>query len=223
MSTSETNGSPTPGLPPLSESFPRSRKVEAGELAVPAREITLTNGETLRVYDTTGPQGHDPERGLPRRRQPWIDRRVAKGDTNFSQMHYARRGVVTEEMRFVAIRENVDPEFVRSEIARGRAILPANRNHPEIEPMIIGRNFLVKINANIGNSALGQLFDCQEEVEKLSWAIQMGCRYGHGSVSTGSDIHETREWILRNSAPCQSAPCPSIEALEKRRRPWPRI
>ncbi|MCA8953261.1 MAG: phosphomethylpyrimidine synthase ThiC, partial [Planctomycetes bacterium] len=143
------------GLRPFSDSFPRSRKVQDGDLEVPAREIALTNGETLRVYDTSGPEGRDPEAGLPRRRQPWIEPRVLRGDTNFSQMHYARAGVITEEMRFVAIRENVEPEFVRSEIARGRAILPSNRNHPELEPMIIGRNFLVKINANIGNSALG--------------------------------------------------------------------
>ena len=153
------------GLPPLAESFPRSRKVEIGDLSVPSREIELTNGETLQVYDTTGPQGHDVHHGLPKRRQAWVDARLARGDTNHSQMHYARQGIITEEMQFVAIRENRDPEFVRREIADGRAVLPANVNHAESEPMIIGRNFLVKINANIGNSAVSSSID--EEVEKL--------------------------------------------------------
>ncbi|MDA0375039.1 MAG: phosphomethylpyrimidine synthase ThiC, partial [Planctomycetota bacterium] len=127
------------------------------------RVIRLTNGETLTVYDTSGPQDVDPRQGLPKARQPWIDARIARGDQNFSQMHYARQGVITEEMKFIAIRENVDPEFVRSEVAIGRAIIPANRNHPELEPMIIGRNFLVKINANIGNSAVAS--SIEEEVE----------------------------------------------------------
>ncbi|MCA8954586.1 MAG: phosphomethylpyrimidine synthase ThiC, partial [Planctomycetes bacterium] len=112
-------------LSPLSTSFPSSRKVSAGELEVPQREIALTNGEVLHTYDTTGPQGHDPAKGLPPRRAAWIARRVARGDRNFSQMHCARRGEITEEMRFVALRENVDAEFVRSEIAAGRAIIPA--------------------------------------------------------------------------------------------------
>ncbi|MBK8100480.1 MAG: phosphomethylpyrimidine synthase ThiC [Planctomycetes bacterium] len=203
--------SPPPPLPPLAESFPSSRKLERGDLQVPEREITLTDGSTLCVYDTTGPQGHDPERGLPRRRQPWIDARVQRGDSNFSQLHYARRGLVTEEMQFCALRENVDPEFVRSEIARGRAIIPANRNHQEIEPMIIGRNFLVKINANIGNSALGS--SIREEVDKLQWAI----RWGADTVmdlSTGKDLKTTREWILRNS-PVPIGTVPIYEALER--------
>ncbi|MGC6487730.1 MAG: phosphomethylpyrimidine synthase ThiC [Planctomycetota bacterium] len=165
----------------------------------------------LRVYDTTGPQGCDVRLGLPKRRQPWIDARTARGDTNFSQMHYARRGEITEEMRFVAIRENVEPEFVRKEIAEGRAIIPANKNHPEIEPMIIGRNFLVKINANIGNSALGS--SIEEEVEKLQWAT----RWGADTVmdlSTGKNIHETREWIVRNS-PVPIGTVPIYQALER--------
>ncbi len=198
-------------LPPLEQSFPRSRKVVRGDLEIPEREISLTNGETLRVYDTTGPQGCDLEHGLPPRRAPWIAQRVARGDTNFSQMHYARRGIVTEEMRFAAIRENVDPEFVRSEIARGRAVLPANRNHPEIEPMVIGRNFLVKINANIGNSAVSS--SIREEVEKLQWSI----RWGADTVmdlSTGKNLRETREWILRNS-PVPIGTVPIYEALER--------
>jgi phosphomethylpyrimidine synthase len=202
---------PRPGLRPLAESFPRSQKIAVGDLQVPARDIALTNGDVVRVYDTTGPQGCDMRRGLPKRRQPWIDARVARGDRNFSQMHYARRGIVTEEMRFVAIRENVDPEFVRSEIARGRAIIPANRKHPEVEPMIIGRNFLVKINANIGNSALGS--SIEEEVEKLQWSI----RWGADTVmdlSTGKNLRETREWILRNS-PVPIGTVPIYEALER--------
>src|SRR5580765_3921766 len=202
---------PRSPLPPLSQSFPSSRKVAHGDLQVPAREIALSNGEQLTVYDTTGPQGHDPQRGLPKRRLPWIEPRVRRGDRNHSQMHYARQGVVTEEMRFAAIRESVDPEFVRSEIARGRAILPSNRNHPELEPMVIGRNFLVKINANIGNSALGSSID--EEVEKLQWAI----RWGADTVmdlSTGKNLRETREWIVRNS-PVPIGTVPIYEALER--------
>ena len=202
---------PTDGLRPLAESFPMSRKVEVGDLAVPQREIRLTNGDSLTVYDTTGPEGVDPRQGLPARRQSWIDARVARGDTNHSQMHYARQGVITEEMRFVAIRENVEPEFVRSEVAAGRAIIPANRKHPESEPMIIGRNFLVKINANIGNSAVSS--SIEEEVEKLRWAT----RWGADTImdlSTGKDIHATREAILRNSA-VPVGTVPIYQALEK--------
>jgi phosphomethylpyrimidine synthase len=199
------------GLRPLNESFPKSDKVSISDLEVPARDIRLTNGDMMRVYDTTGPQGHEPKDGLPKRRQPWIDARRERGDQNFSQMHYARQGVITEEMKFCAIRENVEPEFVRKEIAEGRAIIPANINHPEIEPMIIGRNFLVKINANIGNSALGSSID--EEVEKLQWSI----RWGADTVmdlSTGQNIHETREWIVRNS-PVPIGTVPIYQALER--------
>ncbi len=202
---------PEGGLRPLAESFPRSHKVALGDLQVPARDVELTNGDVVRVYDTTGPQGHAVRDGLPRRRQPWIEQRVRRGDRNFSQLHYARRGIVTEEMRFVAIRENVDVELVRSEVARGRAIIPANRNHPECEPMIIGRNFLVKINANIGNSALGS--SVEQEVEKLQWSI----RWGADTVmdlSTGKNLRETREWILRNS-PVPIGTVPIYEALER--------
>ncbi|MDO9467394.1 MAG: phosphomethylpyrimidine synthase ThiC, partial [Thiobacillus sp.] len=177
--------------------------------------------------------------------------RRAKAGMNVSQMHYARKGIITPEMEFIAIRENnnrtayieslktsgplgeklaammnrqhpgqnfgaslqneITPEFVRSEIARGRAIIPNNINHPESEPMIIGRNFLVKINANIGNSALGS--SIQEEVEKMTWAI----RWGGDTVmdlSTGKNIHETREWIIRNS-PVPIGTVPIYQALEK--------
>jgi phosphomethylpyrimidine synthase len=199
-------------LPPLAESFPSSEKVEQGELKVPARVITLSGGEPpVTVYDTTGPQGCDVRTGLPKRRAEWIARRLAENPQNLSQMHFARRGIITEEMRFVALRENVEPEFVRSEIARGRAIIPANIKHPELEPMIIGRNFLVKINANIGNSAVSS--SIEEEVEKLQWAV----RWGADTVmdlSTGKRIHETREWILRNS-PVPIGTVPIYQALEK--------
>ncbi|CAG0980219.1 phosphomethylpyrimidine synthase [Methylophilaceae bacterium] len=161
----------------------------------------------------------------------------AKPGMNVSQMHYARRGIITPEMEFIAIRENqrrenmsellqtqhpgqnfgaaipklITPEFVRDEVARGRAIIPANINHPESEPMIIGRNFLVKINANIGNSALGS--SISEEVEKMVW----GTRWGGDTVmdlSTGKNIHETREWIIRNS-PVPIGTVPIYQALEK--------
>jgi phosphomethylpyrimidine synthase len=205
---------PVSTLPPLDEDLPASRKVMVGEgdVQVPFREITVGGGNPpVRVYDTTGPQGHDPRQGLPRLRQPWIDRRVARGDRNFSQMHCARRGEITEEMRFVAVRENVPAELVRDEVARGRAIIPANIRHPELEPVIIGRNFLVKINANIGNSAVSS--SIQEEVEKLQWAT----RWGADTVmdlSTGANIHATREWILRN-APVPIGTVPIYQCLEK--------
>ncbi len=166
-------------------------------------------------------------------RQP----RRAKAGKNVSQMYYAKRGIITPEMEYIAIRENqrregmsallqtqhpghdfgaaipkiITPEFVRDEVARGRAIIPANINHPETEPMIIGRNFLVKINANIGNSALGS--SISEEVEKMVW----GTRWGADTVmdlSTGKNIHETREWIIRNS-PVPIGTVPIYQALEK--------
>jgi len=135
----------------------------------------------------------------------------AKPGHNVSQMHYAKKGMITPEMEFIAIREECAPEFVRDEVARGRAIIPLNINHPEIEPMIIGRKFLVKINANIGNSALSS--SIAEEVEKMTWAI----RWGGDTVmdlSTGKNIHETREWILRNS-PVPIGTVPIYQALEK--------
>src|SRR3989441_12130112 len=135
----------------------------------------------------------------------------AKPGSRVTQMHYARRGEITPEMEFVALREGLAPEFVRDEIARGRAILPANVNHPETEPMMIGRNSLVKINANIGNSAVAS--SIEEEVEKMTWAT----RWGADTVmdlSTGKNIHETREWILRNS-PVPIGTVPIYQALEK--------
>jgi phosphomethylpyrimidine synthase len=135
----------------------------------------------------------------------------ARGGRPVTQMHYARRGDVTPEMEFIAIREGVAPGVVRDEVARGRAIIPANVNHPETEPMIIGRRFLVKINANIGNSAVAS--SIEEEVEKMTWAT----RWGADTVmdlSTGKNIHETREWILRNS-PVPIGTVPIYQALEK--------
>src|SRR5262245_356083 len=201
------------------DSFPRSHRtfvaVQHGgrTLAVPKRRVHLTNGETVDLYDTSGPAGHEARAGLPGLRTDWVAERLnaPRDDGNRSQMHYARRGIVTAEMAFAAAREGVDAEFVRSEIARGRAILPANIRHPELEPMVIGRNFLVKINANIGNSAL--LSSIEEEVEKLRWSV----RWGADTVmdlSTGKDIHETREWILRNS-PVPIGTVPIYQALEK--------
>ena len=135
----------------------------------------------------------------------------AKPGRTVTQMHYARRGEVTSEMEFVATREGLEPEFVRDEIAVGRAILPNNVNHPESEPMVIGRNFLVKVNANIGNSAIGSSID--EEVEKMVWATHWGADTVM-DLSTGKNIHETREWILRN-APVPIGTVPIYQALEK--------
>ena len=260
------------------EPFPASRKAYLpGQihpaLRVPVRDITLSNGEAVSVYDTSGPYTDagaqiDVRRGLEALRAPWIEARGdteayagrapqslddgtkdeaharlaalrleaaglqrtprrAKSGANVTQMHYARRGIVTPEMEYVAIRENgrrewmadylgdaareqrlrgnpmgaqipriITPEFVRDEVARGRAIIPANINHPEIEPMAIGRNFLVKINANIGNSAVTSSID--EEVEKLVWAIRWGAD-NVMDLSTGRNIHTTRDWIVRNS------------------------
>lgn len=272
------------------EAFPSSRKAHVGPLRVPMREVALASGETVTLYDTSGPYTDpastiDVRRGLPPLRQGWIaDRgdtepydgritqmlddggrhvgrdgeridtlrreaatlqrrpRRAKAGANVTQMHYAKRGIVTPEMAFVAQRENgrrewmaeylgdaereqrlrgnpmgatmpalITPEFVRDEVARGRAIIPANINHPEIEPMAIGRNFLVKVNANLGNSAVTS--SIEEEVEKMVWAI----RWGADTVmdlSTGANIHTTRDWIVRNS-PVPIGTVPIYQALEK--------
>ncbi|MFN2427740.1 MAG: phosphomethylpyrimidine synthase ThiC [Candidatus Binatia bacterium] len=203
------NGS---ALPPISESFPNSTRVlHSAEMPVPAREIRLAGGEApLRIYDTSGPAPVETG-GLAPLRAPWTERRRALGSANMSQMHWARRGLVTEEMMFCAIRENVSPEFVRSEVAAGRAIIPANINHPELEPMVIGRNFLVKINANIGNSVVRS--SIEDEVDKLRWAT----RWGADTVmdlSTGADIHETREAVIRHS-PVPIGTVPIYQALEK--------
>ncbi|MFB7497335.1 phosphomethylpyrimidine synthase ThiC [Streptomyces sp. NPDC056161] len=229
------------------------------DLHVPVRQVHLTNGKSVTLYDTSGPYTDplvetDVRRGLPPLRESWI---IARGDTEeyagrpvrpeddgikhtsprgglrnldavfpgrprqprrsrdgvaaVTQLAYARRGEITPEMEFVAIRENVSPEVVREEIAAGRAVLPANVNHPEIEPMIIGKRFLVKVNANIGNSAVTS--SIEEEVEKMTWAT----RWGADTVmdlSTGRNIHTTREWVLRNS-PVPIGTVPLYQALEK--------
>ncbi|MFZ4286475.1 phosphomethylpyrimidine synthase ThiC [Variovorax sp. HJSM1_2] len=273
--------------------FPASAKTYASgvlhpQLRVPMREIALSNGERVSVYDTSGPYTDasaqiDVRHGLAALRAPWIEARGdseaytgrapqalddgtrdeqhtrllelrreaaglqrtprrAKSGQNVTQMHYARRGIITPEMEYVAIRENgrrewmaeylsdaereqrlrgnpmgaqipalITPEFVRDEVARGRAIIPANINHPEVEPMAIGRNFLVKINANIGNSAVTSSID--EEVEKLVWAIRWGAD-NVMDLSTGRNIHTTRDWIVRNS-PVPIGTVPIYQALEK--------
>lgn len=280
------------------EPFPASTKGRmAGsrpDLQVPVRDVHLTNGEVVSLYDTSGPYTDphaaiDVRRGLPEVRGTWIaergdtesyDGRIrqalddgarhaeqqapqeherivrlraeaaalqrqprrARSGMNVTQMHYARRGIVTPEMEYVALRENgrrewmteyladeerarrvagnplgaaipkiITPEFVRDEVARGRAIIPANINHPEVEPMAIGRNFKVKINANIGNSAVTS--SIEEEVEKLVWAIRWGAD-NVMDLSTGKNIHTTRDWIVRNS-PVPIGTVPIYQALEK--------
>jgi phosphomethylpyrimidine synthase len=221
--------SPTTSVIDFSAAYPNSTKVyvEDAGVRVPMREIALSGGEpSLRVYDTSGPQGFDVKDGLPKLRAEWIRARAveqtgsgalraktgADPKTNgVTQSAYARRGEITPEMRFIALREGFDAEFVRSEVARGRAIIPANINHPELEPMIIGRNFLVKINANIGNSAVSS--SIQEEVDKLRWATLWGADTVM-DLSTGKQIHETREWIMRNSA-VPIGTVPIYQALEK--------
>ncbi|MBS9782376.1 MAG: phosphomethylpyrimidine synthase ThiC [Arcobacter sp.] len=255
-------------------------------IKVPAREISLTNGEKLCVYDTSGvytdtSKNIDVSKGIEAIRKDWIVARddveeyegriidpkdngykskermqtaiagasslvrtplKAKKGKNVTQLHYAKAGIITPEMEFVALRENqnlamseeylsdeerekrlkgenfganipkiITAEFVRDEIAKGRAVIPCNINHPEVEPMIIGRNFLVKVNANIGNSATTS--SIEEEVEKMVWAT----RWGADTVmdlSTGKNIHTTRDWILRNS-PTPIGTVPIYQALEK--------
>ncbi|MCD2190641.1 phosphomethylpyrimidine synthase ThiC [Actinomycetospora soli] len=187
-----------------------SHKIHVGEHAVPMRRIELTDGTHLDVYDTSGPYTDenatiDLEAGLTRRRE----------GSDRTQLERAGDGETTPEMHFVAAREGVDPELVRAEVAAGRAVIPANHRHPESEPMIIGKAFAVKINANIGNSAVTS--GIAEEVEKMVWAT----RWGADTVmdlSTGDDIHETREWILRNS-PVPIGTVPIYQALEKVRDP----
>ncbi len=206
------------GLEPMTP-FASSRRVfvEEGDVRVPFREITLGGGEPpFRVYETGGDLVHamtpdDLRRGLPKLRKAWIDRRVARDGHNKTQMAYARAGEITEEMRFIALRESVSPELVRSEVAAGRAIIPANMKHPESEPMIIGRSFLVKVNANIGNSAVSS--SIAEEVDKLRWSVKWGADTVM-DLSTGKNIHETREWIIRNS-PVPIGTVPIYQALEK--------
>lgn len=202
------------------------------------------NNENLRLYDVSGAYADaavelDLKQGLPSIRSTWIAERGdveewvsgveilsnpdkafkglerqplrAKSGTSVTQLTYARQGVVTPEMEFVAIREQVAPEFVRDEVAAGRAVIPLNINHPEAEPMVIGRKFRTKINANIGNSALGS--SIEEEVDKMQWAITWGADTVM-DLSTGADIHDTREWIVRNS-PTPIGTVPLYQALKK--------
>nr|WP_316643490.1 phosphomethylpyrimidine synthase ThiC [uncultured Roseateles sp.] len=272
------------------EPFPASTKTYAQgsrpDIRVPQRVVALSNGESITLYDTSGPYTDptadiDVRRGLPDVRSAWV---AARGDTEayagrapvplddgrdgerllqelraqaaalqrtprravagakVTQMHYARRGIVTPEMEFVALRENlkrewmdeygsdaereqrlrgnpmgallpriITPEWVRDEVARGRGIIPANINHTELEPMAIGRNFLVKVNANIGNSAVTS--SIEDEVEKLVWAIRWGAD-NVMDLSTGKNIHTTRDWIVRNS-PVPIGTVPIYQALEK--------
>jgi phosphomethylpyrimidine synthase len=235
-------------------SFPRSRKIYVEgtlhkDIRVPMREVELSEPHPpVTLYDTSGPSAADNPvdlvQGLPPLRKQWILNRRGTAGKNVTQLHYARQGLITPEMEFVAIRENerrernhhslsapewerrkrlagnsfgaalpefVTAEFVRDEIARGRAIMPLNINHPESEPMIIGRNFLVKINANIGNSAVTS--SIAEETEKMLWSI----RWGADTVmdlSTGPEIHRTREGIIRN-CPVPVGTVPLYQALEK--------
>ncbi|MFI5234224.1 MAG: phosphomethylpyrimidine synthase ThiC [Gemmatimonadales bacterium] len=236
-----TDRSPTltrPAGSSFADAFPHSRKIlleGPRGIRVPMREIMLSGGEpSLQVYDTSGPQEVDVHQGLPALRGEWIRarnvvetgqlsggkeelmpptlrRKVLRGSGPVTQMHYARKNEITAEMEFVALREGLAPEFVRSEVARGRAIIPANINHPELEPMAIGRNFKVKINANIGNSAITS--SIEEEVEKLRWSTLWGADTVM-DLSTGKNIHETRGWILRNSA-VPIGTVPIYQALEK--------
>ncbi len=202
------------------------------------------DNENLRLYDASGPYTDssfepDLKQGLPAIRSAWIAERGdveehlsgvdilsnsgkafqglvrkplrAKAGKGVTQMAYARQGTITPEMEFVAIREGVEPEFVRAEVAAGRAVIPLNINHPEAEPMVIGRKFRTKINANIGNSALGS--SIEEEVDKMQWSVLWGADTVM-DLSTGIDIHDTREWIVRN-APTPIGTVPLYQALKK--------
>ncbi|MFC9983353.1 phosphomethylpyrimidine synthase ThiC, partial [Microbacterium keratanolyticum] len=197
--TAGAGSDPLVGLPRL-----RAEWIEArGDTeSYAGRERTLLDDGRAAVRRGSASAEWQGERPEPRRGRE--GRRV-------TQMHYARRGLITPEMRFVALREGCDVELVRSEIAAGRAILPNNINHPESEPMIIGKAFLVKINANIGNSAVTS--SIAEEVDKLQWATQWGADTVM-DLSTGDDIHTTREWIIRNS-PVPIGTVPIYQALEK--------
>ena len=216
--------------------FPNSRKVykDTEGLRVPYRAITIsdTSGEDkeFHVYDTTGPYTEpsfeiDLHVGLPKHRYEWIAERAHSYQSderfkdNVTQLAYAKNGIITKEMEFAAARENsftdsenkVTAELVRSEIASGRAIIPANIKHPELEPMVIGKKFLTKVNSNIGNSPVKS--DIEEELDKLLWSV----RWGADTVmdlSTGKNIFETREAIIRNS-PVPIGTVPIYEALEK--------
>jgi phosphomethylpyrimidine synthase len=216
--------------------FPNSRKVykKVNDIEVPYRAITISDtsggNKEFHVYDTTGPYTEpgfkiNLKDGLPKRREKWLLERNnsyrsdKRFDNNITQLAYAKNGIITKEMEYAAARENsfasleakVTPEYVRSEIELGRAIIPANIKHPELEPMVIGKNFLTKVNSNIGNSPVKS--DIEEELDKLLWSV----RWGADTVmdlSTGKNIFETREAIIRNS-PVPIGTVPIYEALEK--------
>ena len=197
--TAGPGSDPVVGLPPLRAAWIRGREdVEEYE----GRERNLLDDGRSAIR--RGEASQEWKGATP------VLLRGREGRT-VTQMHYARAGIITEEMRFVALRENCDVELVRSELAAGRAIIPANVNHPEAEPMIIGRAFLVKINANIGNSAVTS--SIAEEVDKMRWATKWGADTVM-DLSTGDDIHTTREWIIRNS-PVPIGTVPIYQALEK--------
>ncbi|MFE3319477.1 phosphomethylpyrimidine synthase ThiC [Nocardia sp. NPDC059195] len=210
-STSSDGAVDTVTTGPIQGSVKHYQEVDG--LRIPVRRINLTNGDHFDVFDTSGPYTDDNavidlEAGLPKLRDEWDSPAV---DGPPTQLAWARQGIITPEMRFIAAREGVSPELVRDEVALGRAVIPANHNHPELEPTIIGKKFLVKINANIGNSAVSS--SIAEEVEKMVWAA----RWGADTImdlSTGKNIHETREWILRNS-PVPIGTVPIYQALEK--------
>jgi phosphomethylpyrimidine synthase len=205
---------------PYNDAFPNSTKEykmavhepTGHTLAIPYRRVHLEDPDMpyLDLYDTSGPRDVNPHEGLPKIRKDWVDAREGKYE-RYTQMHFAKLGMITEEMQFVAEREGVSPSFVRDEIARGRAIITSNKNHLELEPQIIGRMFKVKINANIGNSAITS--SIEEEVEKLQWSTLWGADTLM-DLSTGKHIHETREWIMRNS-PIPVGTVPIYQALEK--------
>ena len=216
---SETNGIPNPPVRVYDTSGPYTDpayKVELEKgIPTPRHSWIMERGD-VEAYEGREVKPEDDGVKVASKHTPvfpQMDRKPlrAKQGANVTQMHYARNGIITSEMEYVAIREGVEPEFVRKEIAEGRAILPANINHPEAEPMIIGRNFHVKVNANIGNSAVSS--SIAEEVEKMTWAT----RWGADTImdlSTGKNIHTTREWIIRN-APVPVGTVPIYQALEK--------
>ncbi|AIX06636.1 Phosphomethylpyrimidine synthase [Bacillus subtilis] len=181
----------------------------------PLRQKWITQRGDVEEYEGRAikPEDNGYKKANPNVSYPGLKRKPlrAKAGQNVTQMHYAKKGIITPEMEFIAIREHVSPEFVRDEVASGRAIIPSNINHPESEPMIIGRNFHVKINANIGNSAVTS--SIEEEVEKMTWAIRWGADTMM-DLSTGKDIHTTREWIIRN-CPVPVGTVPIYQALEK--------
>ncbi|MFP7693544.1 phosphomethylpyrimidine synthase ThiC [Bacillus subtilis] len=181
----------------------------------PLRQKWITERGDVEEYEGRAikPEDNGYKKAKPNVSYPGLKRKPlrAKAGQNVTQMHYAKKGIITPEMEFIAIREHVSPEFVRDEVASGRAIIPSNINHPESEPMIIGRNFHVKINANIGNSAVTS--SIEEEVEKMTWAIRWGADTMM-DLSTGKDIHTTREWVIRN-CPVPVGTVPIYQALEK--------